>query len=122
MKVKKCVSEKHSLSLTGPQWFSPSLKVREVWFNDLGTTRTSEPESLNIGTPFQMTLEAVGTPATRLRQNKTARCAALRVVLRCPVPGRPRVVSGKHLTLRFPSSRSPCGDSFATIFSGLRIT
>ena len=29
----------------------------------MGTTRTSEPESLNIGTPFQMTLEAVGTPA-----------------------------------------------------------
>ena len=27
----------------------------------MGTDRTSEPESLNIGTPFQMTLEAVGT-------------------------------------------------------------
>ena len=71
MRVRKCVSEKHSLSLTGPQWFSPSLKVREVWFNDLGTTRTSEPESLNIGTPFQMTLEAVGhssdkTPSAQL--------------------------------------------------------
>jgi len=34
----------------------------------MGTTRTSEPESLNIGTPFQMTLEAVGTPLARRRQ------------------------------------------------------
>ena len=38
----------------------------------MGTTRTSEPESLNIGTPFQMTLEAVGTPSARSPSGRTA--------------------------------------------------
>ena len=68
MKVKKCVSEKHSLSLIGPHPHVFTFSQSQIEGSSDVNRRTSEPASLNIGTPFQMTLKAVGNPAGRLRQ------------------------------------------------------
>ena len=56
----------------------------------MGTDRTSEPESLNIGTPFQMTLEAVGTPPSDSRCRPENCSAEFPVFAPCHFPHHPR--------------------------------